>query len=128
MTSCSFSKYVSSICYTYIFKIITIMIIVANRTNPPQTPPMIYHLSEISKVKMMIYACLFVWWCLTPLSTIFQLYRGGQFYWWMETGETGVNHRPVSSHWQTLWHNVVHLALMEIRTHNISGDRHWLHR
>jgi hypothetical protein len=33
-----------------------------------------------------------------------------------ETGGPGENHRPVASHWQTLSHNVVHLALIEIGT------------
>jgi hypothetical protein len=49
--------------------------------------------------------------------------------WWLvllvgETGGPGENHRPVACHWQTLSHNVVHLALIEIQTHNISDDRH----
>ena len=26
--------------------------------------------------------CLFAWWCLTQLPTVFQLYRGGQIIWW----------------------------------------------
>jgi len=40
-----------------------------------------------------------------PLSTIFQLYRGGVLL--MEvTVVPGENHRPAASHWQTLSHNV----------------------
>ena len=57
-----------------------------------------------------------------PLSTIFQLYRGVQFYWWRkpEDPEKTTDLSQVNDK----LHNVVHLALIEIRTHNISGDRH----
>ena len=45
-----------------------------------------------------------------------------------ETGVSRENHKPATSHWQTLPHNVVSSTscLSGIRTHNVSGDGHWL--
>ena len=67
------------------------------------------------------YVCGLGLWHLKPLSKIFQLYRGGQFYWWRKPKYPEEN-TDLSQVTDKLNGVSSTLRQIGIRTHNVSGD------
>jgi hypothetical protein len=55
-------------------------------------------------------------WCIMPLSTLFQLYRGSSFYWWRKT------EYPEKTTYLPQHTNKLYIIMSGVRINNVSGD------
>jgi hypothetical protein len=85
---------------------------------------------QLPTLIVCLFVCLFV--CLMVFNATFNNISVISWRSVLLVEETVVpegNHRPITSQWQTLSHNVVSSTprLNRVRAHNLRGDMQWLH-
>ena len=67
---------------------------------------------------------------LMTISTIYQLYRGDQFYWWRKQvylEKTTDLSQATDKLYHIMFQRIFYLVMSGIHTHNVHCDRHCLH-